>query len=77
MIQTLQKKLQQTQQDLVDYRDFVSGRLNLAGIAEALKAPASSSSTHVSVPLRDDDSHYFQSYEENGESFYSNSREAV
>lgn len=65
-IRALENALHKAQQDLVDYRSFVGDRLNLAGLAEALQDPASSSSTHVSVPLRDDDSHYFQSYGENG-----------
>lgn len=63
-IKLLEKKLQQAKQDFVDYRKFVGDRLNLAGLAEALKDHPESS-THVSVPLRDDDSHYFQSYGEN------------
>ncbi|KAL6300670.1 S-adenosyl-L-methionine-dependent methyltransferase [Sparassis latifolia] len=64
-IAALEKKLQQARQDLSDYREFVGQRLNLAGMSEALKEPAASSSTRVAVPLRDDDSHYFQSYAEN------------
>ena len=64
---TLQQKLEQAKQDLVYYRQFVSQRLDLAGLTEELKkSEASSSTTHVAVPLRDDDSHYFQSYAENG-----------
>ena len=67
-IHALQQKLQKAQQDLVDYRSFVSERLNLTSLGEALKetASTSSSSTHIAAPLRDDDSHYFQSYGENG-----------
>ena len=66
-IQALQQKLEQAKQDLVYYRQFVSQRLDLAGLTEELKkSEASSSTTHVAVPLRDDDSHYFQSYAENG-----------
>ncbi|KAI0354833.1 S-adenosyl-L-methionine-dependent methyltransferase [Trametes cingulata] len=63
-ITALQRKLQQAKQDLLYYRQFVSERLNLAGLADEVKkldvAP-----THAAVPLRDDDSHYFQSYAEN------------
>lgn len=64
-MQALQRKLQQAKHDLVYYRQFVSERLNLAGLADELKKP-DSLSTQVAVPLRDDDSHYFQSYAENG-----------
>ncbi|RDX48838.1 protein arginine N-methyltransferase [Lentinus brumalis] len=65
-IQALQRKLEQAKKDLVYYRQFVSERLNLAGLTDELKkADEASSSTHVAVPLRDDDSHYFQSYAEN------------
>ncbi|KAH9850155.1 S-adenosyl-L-methionine-dependent methyltransferase [Lenzites betulinus] len=64
-ITALQRKLEQAKQDLVYYRGFVSQRLNLAGLADELKDSAVSSTTHAAVPLRDDDSHYFQSYAEN------------
>lgn len=67
-IRALENALHKAQQDLSDYRGFVGDRLNLAGLAEALTEP-STSSTHVAAPLRDDDSHYFQSYGENGEHF--------
>lgn len=51
---------------MVNYRAFVSDRLSLASLAEALKDPETSS-THLGPPLpHDDDSHYFQSYGENG-----------
>jgi len=63
-IKALEEKLQQAKQDLKDYRSLVGNSFNLAGLADALREPPSSS-THVSVPLRDDDSHYFQSYGEN------------
>ena len=63
-IKRLQQQLVQSQKDLGDYRTFVSERLNLASLAEALKEPESS--THAAQPLRDDDSHYFQSYGDNG-----------
>ncbi|EJF55863.1 protein arginine N-methyltransferase [Dichomitus squalens] len=65
-IKALQRKLQQATQDLVYYHQFVSERLNLAGLADELqKGEGTSSASHVAVPLRDDDSHYFQSYAEN------------
>ena len=65
-IRALENALHKTQQDLADYRGFVGDRLNLAGLADALAEPSTSTSTHVAAPLRDDDSHYFQSYGENG-----------
>ncbi|CDO72229.1 hypothetical protein BN946_scf184970.g81 [Trametes cinnabarina] len=65
-ISALQQKLNQAKQDLAYYRRFVSERLNLAGLADELKnLDVSTSTTHAAVPLRDDDSHYFQSYAEN------------
>ncbi|KAI8986156.1 S-adenosyl-L-methionine-dependent methyltransferase [Trametes punicea] len=64
-ITALQRKLQQAKQDLAYYRRFVSERLNLAGLADELNNLNASSTTHAAVPLRDDDSHYFQSYAEN------------
>ncbi|KAI0329044.1 S-adenosyl-L-methionine-dependent methyltransferase [Cubamyces sp. BRFM 1775] len=66
-IAALQRKLEQAKQDLVYYRRFVSERLNLAGLADELKNLDVSPTTHAAVPLRDDDSHYFQSYAENAD----------
>ncbi|THH29363.1 hypothetical protein EUX98_g4825 [Antrodiella citrinella] len=63
-IAALEKKLKKSKEDLANYRGFVGERLNLASLAEALKEPGVSS-THDSASLRDDDSHYFQSYGEN------------
>ncbi|KZT63364.1 S-adenosyl-L-methionine-dependent methyltransferase [Daedalea quercina L-15889] len=64
-IRALERKLQKARQDFVDYRAFVGERLGRSSLMEALAEPAASSSTHVAAPLRDDDSHYFQSYGEN------------
>ncbi|OBZ71479.1 Ribosomal protein arginine N-methyltransferase rmt3 [Grifola frondosa] len=64
-IKQLEEKLQQAKQDLVDYRSFVTDRLDVVRLAETLHDAAASSSTHVGTPLRDDDSHYFQSYASN------------
>lgn len=67
-IRALERKLQKAQQDFNDYRAFVRERLGRSRLAAALdEPPASASSTHIAAPLRDDDSHYFQSYGENGE----------
>ncbi|KZT08853.1 S-adenosyl-L-methionine-dependent methyltransferase [Laetiporus sulphureus 93-53] len=58
-IHILEKKVQQAKQDLAEYRTF-------SAFGEVLTDPvASSSTTHLGRPLRDDDSHYFQSYGEN------------
>lgn len=54
---------------MIEYRAFVSERLNFTSVAESLKEPVPSSSIHVAAPLRDDDSHYFQSYGENGKRY--------
>ncbi|KAK7689949.1 hypothetical protein QCA50_006589 [Cerrena zonata] len=64
-IKRLQQQVQQSQRDLIDYKTFVSDRLNLASLAEALKEPEASSSAQTAQAPRDDDSHYFQSYGEN------------
>ncbi|OSX57198.1 hypothetical protein POSPLADRAFT_1067922 [Postia placenta MAD-698-R-SB12] len=64
-IRALEKKLQKSKNDLADYRAFVSERLQRTELGDALAEPASSSSGHLAPPLRDDDSHYFQSYGEN------------
>ncbi|EKM49814.1 uncharacterized protein PHACADRAFT_131660 [Phanerochaete carnosa HHB-10118-sp] len=63
-IRALENALHKSQQDLADYRSFVGDRLNLAGLAEALQESTASPSTEAQ-PARDDDSHYFQSYDEN------------
>ncbi|TFY63817.1 hypothetical protein EVJ58_g3025 [Rhodofomes roseus] len=65
-IRALARKLQKARQDFIDYRAFVGERLGRSGLVEALTEPAApGSSTHLAAPLRDDDSHYFQSYGEN------------
>lgn len=63
-IALLERKLQQAKQDLADYKALVSQKLDLARLQEAVKEPYGSSTTAE----RDDDSHYFQSYGENGQS---------
>ncbi|KAH9932760.1 protein arginine N-methyltransferase [Epithele typhae] len=61
-IRALRKKLEQAKDGIAHYRNFVNKRLDLTGIVDEAKA---SPSTHVGAPLRDDDSHYFQSYAQN------------
>ncbi len=65
-IKALQRNLQQAKQDLVYYRQFVSERLNLAGVTDELQKGEGPSGSKDAAPPRDDDSHYFQSYAENG-----------
>ncbi|GJE92599.1 methyltransferase domain-containing protein [Phanerochaete sordida] len=62
-IRALENALHKAQQDLSDYRSFVGDRLNLASLAEALQESAGAPSG--AQPVRDDDSHYFQSYGSN------------
>lgn len=62
-IQLLEKKLLAAQQNLAQYKDFVSEKLNASSLSELL----SGSGASQEVPqARDDDSHYFESYSENG-----------
>ncbi|KAI0088626.1 S-adenosyl-L-methionine-dependent methyltransferase [Irpex rosettiformis] len=65
LIRQLEEKLRRSRQDFTDYRGFVQERLDLAGLAESLRDSVAVSSTNAALPLRDDDSHYFQSYAEN------------
>jgi protein arginine N-methyltransferase 3 len=55
-------KLARVKQDFVDYRSLISQKLDLANLLDATADPESN---HAS-PARDDDTHYFQSYGENG-----------
>jgi protein arginine N-methyltransferase 3 len=60
-IRALEKRLADAKQDLADYREFVGERLNLSHLTDA----TDDSSSIAALP-RDDDSHYFESYNENG-----------
>ena len=60
-IRRLEKKLADAKQDLVDYRAFVGERLNLSRLTQGID-----DSSPGPAPPRDDDSHYFESYGENG-----------
>lgn len=62
-IQILEKKLLAAQQNLVQYRDFVTKKLNASGLSDVLSV---SGPSQEAPPARDDDSHYFESYGENG-----------
>ena len=56
-IRTLERKLADAKQDLADYRQFVGERLKISELTEGTDDDASNT-----LPARDDDSHYFDSY---------------
>jgi protein arginine N-methyltransferase 3 len=60
-IRALEKRLADAKQDLADYRAFVGKQLNFSLLTEAI-----GDSSSGPAPPRDDDSHYFESYGENG-----------
>jgi len=60
-IRALEKRLADAKQDQADYRKFVGERLNLSRLTDAID----DSSSGAALP-RDDDSHYFESYNDNG-----------
>ncbi|KAI5987412.1 S-adenosyl-L-methionine-dependent methyltransferase [Pisolithus marmoratus] len=62
-IRHLEEKLSQAQQDLADYRNIVSQKIDVASFAEIVSEEPGSS-TAKDADVRDDDSHYFQSYGE-------------
>lgn len=61
-IKQLEKKLALAQQSLSEYRALISQKLDISSLIEAVNEP--SMSEEATRP-RDDDSHYFQSYEAN------------
>ncbi|KAG6337383.1 hypothetical protein ID866_1706 [Astraeus odoratus] len=61
-ISVLEEKLSQVQKDFVDYRALVAQNVNVTNLKEILDEPCSGPSTRDAA--RDDDSHYFQSYNE-------------
>ncbi|KAJ7258773.1 arginine N-methyltransferase 3 [Mycena haematopus] len=58
----LEKRLSAAKQDLADYRALVTKQLDISSLIAAVNEPG-----HISkaASARDDDSHYFQSYEAN------------
>ncbi|KAJ7465038.1 protein arginine N-methyltransferase [Mycena latifolia] len=60
-IKALEKHLAAAKQDLADYRAMVGRQLDMSGLVAAVNEPGPVAGT----PSRDDDSHYFQSYEAN------------
>lgn len=69
-IRRLTGKLKQAKQDLIDFKQLVEQRFRSSEIAEAARedqaARPPTSSTAAMVPKRDDDTHYFKSYGDNG-----------
>jgi protein arginine N-methyltransferase 3 len=64
-IAALETKLAAAKQDLAEYRSLVNQRADIALIREAIDAPGE---PVASSSKPDDDSHYFNSYGENGRS---------
>ncbi|KAG6914799.1 hypothetical protein DXG01_015230 [Tephrocybe rancida] len=62
-IKTLERKLALARQNFVDYRALVTKKLALAGSLDTSSEPGPS---QAAAPARDDDTHYFKSYGENG-----------
>lgn len=68
-IHILEKKLSQAQTDLLDYRRLITQNLDISSIAEIINDPVPS----TDEASRDDDTHYFLSYEYNGMRHFSGS----
>ncbi|KDQ49228.1 hypothetical protein JAAARDRAFT_43018, partial [Jaapia argillacea MUCL 33604] len=65
-VHALEIQVAKERQELLDYRSFIGERLNVASIIEQVReSEAAAGPSGAQEPLRDDDSHYFQSYEEN------------
>lgn len=64
-IQTLERKLALAKKDFVDYRELVSQKMNLKELLES-HTEAEAGHSQLTPTVRDDDSHYFKSYGENG-----------
>jgi type I protein arginine methyltransferase len=56
-------KLALVKQNFADYHSLISQKLNVSTLADATVDP---DADHAHVPAHDDDTHYFQSYDENG-----------
>ena len=72
-IQRLKRKLEQAQRDLVDFRQLVEKQFSSSEITAArdeklntARPSTSKSTTTALTPKRDDDTHYFNSYGDNG-----------
>jgi protein arginine N-methyltransferase 3 len=62
-IRALEEKLALVKQDFADYRSLISQKLNVPALLDAV---IDQDSDHPPVKTRDDDTHYFESYGENG-----------
>lgn len=60
-IRALEGKLIEAKKNLLDYHSFVAEQLSLTRLTDIIDDP-----DPVPTPPRDDDSHYFDSYAENG-----------
>lgn len=68
-VQRLRRKLEQAQRDLVDFRQLVEKQFKSSEISAARDdelSVAQPSTTTELAPKRDDDTHYFNSYGDNG-----------
>lgn len=63
-VRRLEEKLAASRQELKDYRKLVEGRFDFSKLVEQVNEPQTSADSQP--PPRDDDSHYFRSYAENG-----------
>lgn len=57
-VKLLERKLAQSQRDLAEYRQLISQRIDIASLLQE--------DENIQVKPRDDDTHYFNSYAENG-----------
>jgi protein arginine N-methyltransferase 3 len=64
-IKILEKKLALAQQSLMDYRTLITEKCNISNFIKDINEPISH---QVASTSRDDDTHYFQSYGEHGQS---------
>jgi len=62
-IKALEKKLFLAQQSLADYRTLAAKKMNLTKAVESID---DSPPNREDLPVRDDDTHYFESYGVNG-----------
>ena len=61
-IRLLEKKLVKAKRELADYQHFISEQLNVASLVDTVR----NADQPTTPPSQDDDSHYFESYGENG-----------
>ncbi|EIW81556.1 S-adenosyl-L-methionine-dependent methyltransferase [Coniophora puteana RWD-64-598 SS2] len=64
-VRALEAKLSAARQDMADYRKLVAQRLDAARLADIAAEPGPSASGASVASVRDDDTHYFESYAAN------------